>query len=123
MSFTPITVNIERPVVTEDAGGGETRTYSTVYSGLPMTAHYPSKDALAREETGAGPSSGPGVMTRSDRVLFLDPWSGAQAIQVDDVAVPTPAVAWLPARLRVVGVRPYEDGAFGELQLDVEDVS
>jgi hypothetical protein len=123
MSFTAITVNIERPVVTEDAGGGETRAYSTVYSGLAMTAHYPDKEAVMREETGAGPSSGPGVMTRSDRVLFLDPWSGAQTILVDDVAVPAPAVAWLPARMRVVGVRPYEDGSFGELQLDCEDVS
>lgn len=122
MSFNPITVNIERPVVTEDAGGGETRTYSTVYSALSMTAHYPSLNAVAREEVGAGPSSGPGTMTRSDRVLFLDPWTGAQVVRVDDVAVPSPSVAWLPARMRVVAVRPYEDGALGELQLDVEDV-
>lgn len=122
MSFTAITVNIERPVITQDAGGGETRTYSTVYSGLSMTVHFPDKDSLTREETGSGASSGPGTLTRSDRVLFLDPWAGTQVIRVDDVVVPSPAVAWLPARLRVVGVRPYEDGAFGELQLDVEDV-
>lgn len=121
MSFTPITVSIERPVVTEDAGGGETRTYTTVYSGLSMTAHFQDKDSVYREETGNGASSGPGTLTRTDRVLMLDPWVGTEVVLVDDVVVSS--VAWLPARMRVVAVRPYEDGAFGELQLDVEDVS
>jgi hypothetical protein len=120
MSFTPVTFSIERTVDTEDAGGGETPVPFTVYPALVMTAHYPDMDAVNREETGAGPASGPGTLTRSDRVLFLDPWSGTEAIRVDDVAVSN--VAWLPNRLRVVAVRPYEDGAFGELQLDCEDV-
>jgi hypothetical protein len=123
MSFTPVTIDIRRPTVTEDAGGGEARTYSTVYGGLAMTAHFPDKDSLYREETGAGASSGPGTLTRSDRVLFMDPWDGSQSVRVDDLAVPNPVVAWLPASMRVVGVRPYEDGAMGELQLDVEDVN
>lgn len=122
MSFTAVTIDIKRPSVTEDAGGGETRTLTTVYSGLSMTAHYPDKDSVMREETGAGAASGPGTLTRSDRVLFLDPWDGTQVVRVDDLAIPNPAVAWLPASMRVVAVRAYEDGAFGELQLDVEDV-
>ena len=88
-----------------------------------MTAHFPDKDSVAREEIGSGPASGPGTMTRSDRVLFLDPWDGSQLVRVDDLAVPNPAVAWLPASMRVVGVRPYEDGPNGELQLDCEDIS
>lgn len=124
MSFTPVTIDIKRTVPTEDAGGGEIAGVpGTVYSGLVFTAHYPDRDAVAREETGAGASSGPGVLTRSDRVLFLDPWDGAQVVRVDDLAVPNPAVAWLPSQMRVVGVRAYADEVAGELQLDVEDIS
>lgn len=122
MSFTPVTIDIKRIEPVQDDGGGETAPETTVYSGLSMTAHFPDKDSVTREEIGAGASSGPGAMTRADRVLFLDPWDGTQVVSVNDLAVPNPAVAWLPARMKVVAVRPYEDGAFGELQLDVEDV-
>ncbi len=122
MSFTPVTIDIKRSTTVEDEGGGETAPETTVYSGLSMTAHFPDKDSLYREETGSGAASGPGTLTRSDRVLFLDPWDGTQVIRVNDIAVPNPAVSSLPARMRVVGVRPYEDGSLGELQLDVEDV-
>ncbi len=126
MSLNAVSVNITRPTVTEDDGGGETTVYNTVYSGLSVTIGYPDKSAVERYETSGSRdfgTLGPGSLTRSDRVVFLDPWDGSVDIRVADrVVLVTPQTA-MPAFMDVVAVRPYEDGPNGELQLDVDDVS
>ncbi len=125
MSLVLITVNVERKTVTEDAGGGESFATSTVYNGLTVTIGYPDKSAVMRDEipTTHRTDVGPGNFTRSDRVLFLDPWDGTVMAQVNDVIRPQPPITWLPVTMNVVAVRPYYDeGGGGELQLDLEDV-
>lgn len=131
MSLNPITVDVVRDEVTEDEGGGEDTAPVPVLTGLTVTISYPDKSALMRYERGAGPTSGPGPLTRSDRVVFYEPWDGSVLIDGDtDIQqmtdariVPNPPVSWLPAAMNVVGVRGYEDGSRGQLQLDVEDVT
>src|SRR5690349_13677227 len=122
MSLVPLTVNIERRTPIEDAGGGETFTTATVYTGLTVTIGYPDKSAVNRDEipTTHRTDVGPGNFTRSDRVLFLDPWDGTVGVQVNDVVRPQPPIVWLPVTMNVVAVRPYyEQGGAGELQLDL----
>lgn len=113
MSLEPITVDIQRDVITADAFGGETAVSSTVYSGLSVTIGYPSKNAVQRFEPQ------PGAQTKSDRVVFLDDWDGTVALLVNDRVVPNPAIATLPASFNVIAVRPYD----GQVQWDVEDVA
>jgi hypothetical protein len=122
MSLQPITLDIERSIVTEDDGGGEAVSPNIIYAGLNGTVSFPDLDAVTREETGAGPSSGPGTFTRSDRVVFIDPWDGTIQIEVSDVVKPNPTVNWLPAGMKVIAVREYPDDD-GQVQLDVEDVN
>ena len=119
MSLVPFTADIKRDTMTATAGGGETAVSSTVYSGLNVTANFPDKNSVSRRESARGQNQGPGPLTRSDRVIVLDPWDGTVVIRVNDRVVPNPAKAELPTAWKVVGVRPYE----GELQLDCEDVS
>lgn len=124
MSFEPVTVNIQRKTVTEDAGGGETYVLNNVYTNLTVTVHYPNKDSVDRHERADTRTAvGAGTFTRSDRVVFLEPWDGSVQVQVNDLVKPVPSVSWLPISMGVVAVRPYYDGPIGELQLDVEDVS
>lgn len=118
MSLEPFTVDIVRDTATETAGGGETQVTSTVYTGLSVTVNYPSPRDVTRVE-GGRQTAGPGPLTRSQRVMILDPWDGTKLIRVNDRAVPNPTKAELPTAFKVVGVRPYED----LLELDVEDIS
>lgn len=122
MSLNPLTVDILSDAVTEDDGGGEAVTPATIHSGLSVTISYPDKSSVNRFETAGGNTQGPGPLTKSERVVFIDPWDGTVLIERNDRVVPNPAVSWLPSELNVVAVRPYEDGSAGELQLDVEDV-
>ena len=123
MSLVVSTVDVWRFQTVSDAGGGENVVPGMVYGGLECTIGFPDRDSVSREETGAGARSGPGPLTRADRVVFIDPWDGVSVtILVSDEIRPNPIVGWLPEALQVVGVRPYYDGAAGELQLDVEDV-
>ncbi len=116
MSMEPITVDVERDTWTRDASGGRTAVSATVYSGLSVTISRPDKSSDTRFE------STPGVQTKVDRVVFLEPWDGSVLIEVNDRIVPNPAISYLPAHFNVLFPRPYPDDG-GQLQLDVEDVN
>ncbi len=120
MSLIQFTADVQRDTMTADSYGGETAVSSTIYSGLTVTANYRTPvRAVNRFESAPGNTIGPGPLTDSRRIIFLDPWDGTQVIRVNDRFVPNPAKAELPTHFNVIGVRPYE----GEAQYDVEDVS
>lgn len=120
MSLEKFTVDITRSNMSVTDGGGEVElNASVIYSGLSVTANYPNLNAVTRRESAMSRMNGPGPLTRSDRVVILEGWTGVQVIRVNDKVVPNPAKAELPTAMNVVAVRPYED----ELQLDVQDVS
>lgn len=121
MSLEFITFDVWRTVNQSDSGGGEIDIPNVLYAGLRGAFTYVDLSSVLREESGAGAASGPGTLTRSNRVVFLEPWDGSVQVHVDDYVKPNPSVVWLPESMRVVGVRGYPDDA-GELQLDVEDV-
>lgn len=123
MSLNTITCDIKRDTVTADDGGGETAVAATIHALVEMTISYPNKSAVNRHELAGSPGSGPGPLTRSDRVAFIEPWDTSLTVLVNDEVVPNPTLDYLPASMKVVAVRPYEDGAEGELQLDLEDVA
>lgn len=123
MSLDTLTVDIQRDTATVTSYGGESYTSVTIYSGLAVTINYPNLNAVSRHETPSGNILGAGPRTKSDRVVFLDPWDGSVFIRVNDRVVPNPTRNELPSAFKVVAVRPYyDDGGAGELQLDVEDV-
>lgn len=123
MSLNSITVDIHRYTTASDAGGGETLTDSTVYTGLNASISFKDLSSIYRFEKAGTEGIGPGALVEGLRVVFIDNWDGTEDIHQSDRVVPNPIVNWLPSALDVVDVRKYEDGAVGEIQLDTSDIA